>query len=272
MSFYRQGEFIDLCRGPHIPSARRSGRSSCSRSPGRTGRATPTTPSFSGSTPPRSSRQEELDEHLKQVEEAKRRDHRVLGKQLELFTISNDVGPGLSLWLPKGAIIRAQLEDFIKDELARRGYQPVYTPHIGRVELYQTSGHFPYYRDSQFPPIYLDPFMQSVQQLFALLFQDKLTTEQVRRPVRGRPQAATPTAWCPISFPGFGHAKTDRRQDARDQGLVRRAGGVPAQADELPAPHSDLQGRAAQLSRPAGAAGRVRHRLSLRADRASSAA
>ena len=64
--------------------------------------------------------------------------------------------------MPKGAIVRGMLEDFIKDELLRRGYQPVYTPHIGRVELYQTSGHFPYYPDCQFPPIYLDPFMQSV--------------------------------------------------------------------------------------------------------------
>src|SRR5205823_7660525 len=92
-------------------------------------------------------------------------------KQLQLFAISNDVGPGLCLWLPNGAMIRSQLEEFIKQELARRDYLPVYTPHIGRIQMYQTSGHFPYYMESQFPPFYLDPFMQSVQQLFALLFQ-----------------------------------------------------------------------------------------------------
>ena len=77
----------------------------------------------------------------------------MLGKQLELFTISQTVGSGLILWLPKGAIIRQTLEDYIKSELRKRGYEAVYTPNIGRVELYQISGHFPYYSDSQFPPI-----------------------------------------------------------------------------------------------------------------------
>jgi threonyl-tRNA synthetase len=91
---------------------------------------------------------------LLRVEEAKRRDHRVLGKQLDLFaTNPNLVGPGLVLWLPKGATIRGLLEGFIREELLKRGYQGVYTPHIGRVELYQISGHFPYYADSQFKPI-----------------------------------------------------------------------------------------------------------------------
>ncbi|MEX2113604.1 MAG: threonine--tRNA ligase, partial [Pirellulales bacterium] len=97
--------------------------------------------------------QAELDEHLKMVEEAKRRDHRVLGKRLDLFATDADVGAGLILWLPKGATIRGLLEGFIREELSKRGYQAVYTPHIGRVELYQTSGHFPYYSDSQFKPI-----------------------------------------------------------------------------------------------------------------------
>ena len=81
----------------------------------------------------------------------------MLGKQLKLFTISPLVGSGLILWMPKGAIVRGILETFIKDELLKRGYQPVYTPHIGRLELYRTSGHFPYYRDAQFPPMYFRP-------------------------------------------------------------------------------------------------------------------
>ena len=96
----------------------------------------------------------ELKEHLERVEEAKRRDHRVLGKQLELFTINPLAGSGLMLWLPKGAKIRELLESFVKDELTKRQYEGVYTPNIGRVEMYETSGHFPYYRESQFPPIF----------------------------------------------------------------------------------------------------------------------
>ncbi len=97
---------------------------------------------------------QELEAHLQRVEEAKRRDHRVLGKQLELFTINPLAGSGLVLWLPKGAKIREILETFVKDELTKRNYQRVYTPNIGRVEMYETSGHFPYYRDAQFPPIF----------------------------------------------------------------------------------------------------------------------
>ena len=97
--------------------------------------------------------QEDLDAHLAALEEARKRDHRVLGKQLDLFTTSPLVGSGLVLWMPKGARLRATLESFVRDELAARGYEPVYTPHIGKVELYKISGHYPYYADSQFKPI-----------------------------------------------------------------------------------------------------------------------
>ena len=99
---------------------------------------------------------EELDAYLAQVEEAKRRDHRVLGKQLELFAVNPTSGQGLVLWLPRGAIMRGELEAFVRDELIKRGYDPVYTPNIGRVELYQISGHYPYYADSQFKPIEME--------------------------------------------------------------------------------------------------------------------
>jgi len=95
----------------------------------------------------------DLEEHLRRLEEARRRDHRVLGKRLELFAVDSTVGSGLILWLPKGAIVRRELESFIYGELVKNGYQPVYTPNIGRIELYQTSGHYPYYADTQFPPI-----------------------------------------------------------------------------------------------------------------------
>jgi len=154
VSFYRQGEFVDLCRGPHVPDAKRvkafkllsvAGAYWKGDASGKQLQRLYGTAWFS---------QKDLDGYLDQVNEAKRRDHRVLGKQLNLFTISQEVGQGLCLWLPKGATIRSILEDFIKKELIARGYQPVYSPHIGRVEMYETSGHFPYYRDSQFAPIF----------------------------------------------------------------------------------------------------------------------
>ncbi|MBC8108007.1 MAG: threonine--tRNA ligase [Anaerolineae bacterium] len=94
-----------------------------------------------------------LEEHMTRLDEAKKRDHRVLGPALGLFTIDEKVGAGLILWKPKGAEVRIQLQNFISEHLRRQGYKQVFTPHIGRLELYKTSGHFPYYRESQFPPI-----------------------------------------------------------------------------------------------------------------------
>ena len=154
LSFYRQGEFVDLCRGPHIPHAGAikafkvlsvAGSYWKGDAGGRALQRVYGTAWFD---------RKDLRAWLEQIEEAKKRDHRVLGKQLGLFTVNPDVGQGLCLWLPKGATIRATLEDFIKAELLRRGYEPVYSPHIGRVELYETSGHFPYYRESQFAPLF----------------------------------------------------------------------------------------------------------------------
>ena len=95
----------------------------------------------------------QLKRHLNQLEEARKRDHRVIGKQLRLFTIDEAVGQGLILWKPAGSIIRQELQDFISKHTFRQGYDQVFTPHIGRLELYKTSGHFPYYQDSQYPPI-----------------------------------------------------------------------------------------------------------------------
>jgi threonyl-tRNA synthetase len=178
VSFYRQGEFVDLCRGPHVPDAKRvkafkllsiagafgTGFASAKQLPRLYGTAW-----FS---------QKDLDNYLDQVNEAKRRDHRVLGKQLGLFTISQEVGQGLCLWLPKGATIRSILEDFIKKELIARGYQPVYSPHIGRVELYETSGHFPYYRDSQFAPLFGHEGGQLVDFWIRKLQANELTAEE----------------------------------------------------------------------------------------------
>ena len=94
-----------------------------------------------------------LAEHLERLELAKQRDHRKLGRELELFMFSDKVGPGLPIWLPKGARLRETLVDFLKEEQVARGYEPVVTPHIGRLDLFRTSGHYPYYSDSQFPPM-----------------------------------------------------------------------------------------------------------------------
>jgi threonyl-tRNA synthetase len=153
LSFYRQGEFIDLCRGPHVPSAGAIGAVKLLSIAGAYWRGDASRQQLQRLYGTAWFTKAELEEHLQRVEEAKRRDHRVLGKRLELFATDADVGAGLILWLPKGAMIRGLLEGFIREELSKRGYQPVYTPHIGRVELYQTSGHFPYYSDSQFKPI-----------------------------------------------------------------------------------------------------------------------
>jgi threonyl-tRNA synthetase len=156
LSFYRQGEFIDLCRGPHVPSAGRIGAFKLLSVAGAYWKGDQSRQQLQRLYGTAFFSKEDLQKHLERVEEAKRRDHRVIGKKLELFTTSHLVGSGLVLWQPKGAIIRGVLEDFVKKELIRRGYQPVYTPHIGRVEMYEISGHFPYYQDSQFAPISME--------------------------------------------------------------------------------------------------------------------
>ena len=154
VSFYRQGEFVDLCRGPHIPDAGKIKAIKLMTIAGS---------HWKGDTSGRQLQRlygtaffdkKALAAYLEQIEEAKRRDHRVLGKQHGLFAIHPEVGQGLCLWLPKGARVRVALEDFLRRELLSRGYDPVYSPHIGRVEMYETSGHFPYYRDSQFAPLF----------------------------------------------------------------------------------------------------------------------
>ncbi len=153
VSFYRQGEFVDLCRGPHIPTAGAIGAFKLLSVAGAYWKGDASRQQLQRLYGTAFFSKQELDDHLRQLEEAKRRDHRVLGRQLELFLIEPDVGSGLVFWLPKGAIVRHELETFLYGELIRRGYQPVNTPVIGNVHLYETSGHYPYYKDSQFPPI-----------------------------------------------------------------------------------------------------------------------
>ncbi len=152
ISLYKNGEFWDLCAGPHV---------------GRTGNCkafklmSVASAFYKGDS---SNQQLQriygtcfknktlLTEHLERLEEAKKRDHRRLGRELGLFHFDEMVGQGLPLWKPKGAIIRRQLQDFIAAELDKQGYAQVFTPHIGKLDLYRTSGHFPYYEESQYPP------------------------------------------------------------------------------------------------------------------------
>lgn len=156
VSFYRQGEFLDLCRGPHIPSPKFVGAFKVMSVAGAYWKGDANNVQLQRLYGTAFFDKKELDAHLVRMEEAKKRDHRVLGKRHELFLVDPSVGSGLVVWLPKGAIIRHELEGFLYQELMKRKYQPVYTPVICRVELFETSGHYPYYADSQFPPMVLD--------------------------------------------------------------------------------------------------------------------
>ncbi len=153
ISFYQNGEFIDLCAGTHvrytsklkafkllsIAGAYHRGDEKNKQLQRIYGTAFPT--------------RDELTNYLTQIEQAKLRDHRKLGRDLKLFHIDEDVGQGLILWTPNGAILRQELQNFISAELRKQGYSQVFTPHIGKLELYKTSGHFPYYKESQFTPV-----------------------------------------------------------------------------------------------------------------------
>ncbi len=178
ISFYRQGEFLDLCRGPHIPHAGKVGAFKLMSIAGAYWKNDAKRQVLQRLYGTAFFDKKALDAYLKQLEEAKKRDHRVLGKQLKLFTISQTAGQGMILWMPKGAVIRSTLEAFIKEELLKRNYSPVYTPHIGNLQMYRTSGHFPYYADAQFPPMYFNPLVQTADNWYTLLEKKLLTAEQ----------------------------------------------------------------------------------------------
>lgn len=156
ISIYKEGSFTDLCRGPHLESTGKIKHFkllSISGSYWKGDEKNKQLQRIYGISFPT---KKELDEYLVRLEEAKKRDHRKLGQELELFLITPKVGIGLPMWLPKGAVIRESLEKFMREEQRKRGYQPVITPHIGNINLYKTSGHYPYYKDSQFPPVKFD--------------------------------------------------------------------------------------------------------------------
>jgi threonyl-tRNA synthetase len=156
ITFYEQGNFTDLCRGPHIPHTGHIKAVKLLNTAGAYWRGNEKNKQLTriyGVTFPKKS---ELDEHLERIEEAKKRDHRKLGKELEIYTFDDDVGPGLPLWLPNGGIIIEALEAYAKKTENEAGYQRVKSPHIAKESMYLKSGHLPYYADSMFPPMEID--------------------------------------------------------------------------------------------------------------------
>ena len=153
ISFYQNGEFKDLCAGSHVGYTKKIKAFKLLNVAGSYHRGDSANKQLQRIYGTAFATKDELNDYLVQLEEAKKRDHRNLGRDLGLFHIDEMVGQGLVLWKPNGAIIRQELEGFISKELAKQGYSQVYTPHIGKLDLYRTSGHFPYYQDSQYPPI-----------------------------------------------------------------------------------------------------------------------
>lgn len=156
ITFYTQGNFTDLCRGPHIPSTGLIKAIKLTNIAGAYWKGDERNKQLTriyGVTFPS---QKQLDEYLQMLEEAKKRDHRKLGKELAIFTFDDDVGPGLPLWMPNGTVIIEELERLAKETEQEAGYKRVVTPHIAKESMYLTSGHLPYYQDSMYPPMELE--------------------------------------------------------------------------------------------------------------------
>src|SRR5579872_4625783 len=156
VSVYHTGEFLDLCRGPHVASTRDLKAFKLLRVAGAYWRGDEKKPQLTRIYGTSWASQKDLDEYLKFLEEAERRDHKRIGRELKLFTVDDRVGPGLPLWLPAGATVRRELERFIVDEELVRGYQHVRTPDVARLELYEQSGHAQLYRENMYPPMHFE--------------------------------------------------------------------------------------------------------------------
>lgn len=153
ITFYRNGEFLDLCRGPHVRYTSQIKAFKLMSVAGAYHRGNENNKQLQRIYGVAFASKAELEEYLHNLDEAKKRDHRKLGRELKLFHIDEDVGQGLILWTPNGAIVRQELQTFISEQLFRQDYKQVFTPNIGNLNLYRTSGHFPYYRESQFTPV-----------------------------------------------------------------------------------------------------------------------
>ena len=153
ITFFRNGEFFDLCAGPHVPRTGNVKAFKLLRLAAAYYRGNEKNPQLQRIYGTAFKNKTQLNEWLEMREEAAKRDHRKIGREQGLFTLSPMVGQGLVLWMPKGGIVRTELQNFMQGELMARGYSPVFTPHIGSIELYKTSGHFPFYKDSQYPTL-----------------------------------------------------------------------------------------------------------------------
>ncbi|MBX7154787.1 MAG: threonine--tRNA ligase [Bacteriodetes bacterium] len=156
ITFYTQGNFTDLCRGTHVPSTGMLKYPKLLSVAGAYWRGDSSRQQLTRIYGTSFPKKDLLDEYLKQLEEAAKRDHKKLGRELKIFMISPMVGGGLPVWLPNGTSMRRTLEAFLRNEQKKRGYQEVITPHLGNLELYKTSGHYPYYADSQYPPMQIE--------------------------------------------------------------------------------------------------------------------
>ena len=156
ISTYRHGEFEDLCAGPHVESTGKIPAFKLLSVAGAYWRGDEHRPMLQRIYGTAFESQQALDEHLERLEEARRRDHRLLGRELDLFSIHDETGPGLIIWHPKGSRIRGIIEDFWKDEHYKAGYELVYTPHIGRSTLWETSGHLDFYKENMFAAMDMD--------------------------------------------------------------------------------------------------------------------
>jgi threonyl-tRNA synthetase len=156
VSFYRNGSFVDFCRGPHVPSTGRVKAVKLTTLAGAYWLGDEKNPQLQRIHGTAFFSQKDMDAHFARLEEAAKRDHRVLGKQLDLFSIQELAGAGLIFWHPKGAMIRKIMEDWMRDECIKRGYQLVYTPHVAKINLWQTSGHEGFYAANMFTPMELD--------------------------------------------------------------------------------------------------------------------
>ncbi|MFM8720893.1 MAG: threonine--tRNA ligase, partial [Chthoniobacterales bacterium] len=153
ITLYRNGAFTDLCAGPHVATTGKIGAFALNAVASAYYKGDENNPQLQRIYGIAFPTKEELEQWRVMQEDARKRDHRKLGRELQLFHVDETVGAGLILWTPKGAIVRQELQNFISEELRRQGYEQVFTPHIGRLELYRTSGHYPYYSDSQYPPL-----------------------------------------------------------------------------------------------------------------------
>src|SRR5689334_24260929 len=156
ISIYKTGKFLDFCRGPHIPSTGKIKAFKLLNIAGAYWLGDEKNPQLQRIYGTSFFSKKDLDQHLHAIEEAKKRDHRVLGKQLDLFSIQELAGPGLIFWHPKGGIIRKEMEDWLRAEYLKRGYSLVFTPHVMRTDLWKTSGHTGYYAQNMFTPMELD--------------------------------------------------------------------------------------------------------------------